>query len=59
MILDKNGEECRNAIVVDITKDANGLIVVCHEDKRHGFEDGDCVTFYEVQVMTQVNGQKF
>jgi ubiquitin-activating enzyme E1 len=54
MVGDKNGEECRNAIVVGISQDAQGLVCV-HEDKRHGFEDDDWVTFSEVQGMTEVN----
>lgn len=46
-ISDKNGEEIRNCIVVDITQEETG-VVLCHEDKRHGFEDDDWVTFREV-----------
>lgn len=30
-----------------------------HEDKRHGFEDGDYVRFKEVKGMTEVNGPIF
>jgi hypothetical protein len=30
-----------------------------HEDKRHPFQDGDFVTFKEVQGMTEVNGKSF
>lgn len=55
---DQNGEECKSAIIVGITKDKDGL-VYSHEDKRHGFEDGDWVTFKEVKGMEQVNGKLY
>ena len=55
---DQNGEENRSAIIVGITKDSEGL-VYSHEDKRHGFEDGDYITFKEVKGMTEVNGKLF
>lgn len=41
-----------------ITQDPEGL-VYSHEDKRHGFEDGDYISFKEVKGMTQVNGKQF
>lgn len=31
-------------------------MVTCLDDARHGFESGDCVTFTEVQGMTELNG---
>lgn len=55
---DLNGEEVRSAILVGITKDTEG-VVYSHEDKRHGFEDGDTVVFKEVKGMTEVNGKQF
>ena len=57
-IFDKDGEECRQAIIASITNDEVGL-VTCHDEKRHGYVDGDWVTFREVKGMTQINGQKF
>ena len=33
--------------------------VTTHEEKRHGFVDGDHVKFKEVEGMTEVNGQQF
>lgn len=39
---DFNGEENKNCIVTMITKEENGIVTV-HEDKRHGFEDGQTV----------------
>jgi ubiquitin-activating enzyme E1 len=48
---DKTGEDNKNALVVNITKEKDGIVTV-HEDKRHPFIDGDTVTFREVQGMT-------
>eukprot|EP00743_Colponemidia_sp_Colp-15_P000554 GILK01000622.1.p1 GENE.GILK01000622.1~~GILK01000622.1.p1 ORF type:complete len:1037 (+),score=209.76 GILK01000622.1:77-3187(+) len=53
-VFDKDGEEPRSAIVSNITKDTAGVVFV-HEDKRHGLQDGDYVTFSEVQGMVEVN----
>ena len=36
-------------------KDKEG-IVTCLEETRHGLQDGDFVTFSEVQGMTELNG---
>ena len=57
-VFDKNGENTKSAIIVNITSEANGVVTV-HEDKKHGFEDGDSVTFKEVQGMKEINGQTF
>jgi ubiquitin-activating enzyme E1 len=54
IVQDKNGEESRSFIVANITQEGAGVVTV-HEDKRHTFEDGDFVTFHEVQGMTQLN----
>jgi ubiquitin-activating enzyme E1 len=40
-----------------VSKDADG-VVACIEDQRHGLEDGDYVTFSEVQGMTELNGME-
>mmetsp|Transcript_39870 Transcript_39870/g.105459 ORF Transcript_39870/g.105459 Transcript_39870/m.105459 type:complete len:828 (-) Transcript_39870:26-2509(-) len=56
-VFDKDGEEPRHAIVAGISKENPGA-VACHQDKRHGFQDGDYVTFREVQGMTELNGSK-
>lgn len=34
-------------------------MISTHDEKRHGFEDGDTVTFSEVEGMTEVNGKNF
>jgi len=51
---DKTGEECKNVIISAISNDEKA-IVTCHEDKRHDLEDGDYVTFSEVQGMSEIN----
>jgi ubiquitin-activating enzyme E1 len=51
---DADGEETKSFIVVNVDK-ANPAIVTVHEDKRHKFQDGDYVTFREVQGMTELN----
>lgn len=53
-VFDKDGEEPRSALVVGVTQEEAGT-VHCHQDKRHGFQDGDWVTFREVQGMVELN----
>ena len=38
-----------------VLQDSEG-VVTCLDEARHGYEDGDFVTFTEVQGMTEVNG---
>lgn len=38
-----------------LNQDEEGL-VTCLDETRHGLEDGDFVTFTEVQGMTELNG---
>lgn len=54
---DKDGEEPRNAIVAAVTQENPGTVHTHHE-RRHGFQDGDWVTFREVQGMTELNNSK-
>lgn len=42
-------------MIASVSKEANG-IVTCLDETRHGFEDGDYVTFSEVQGMKELNG---
>jgi len=37
-------------------KQDNEGLVTCLDESRHGLEDGDFVTFSEVQGMTELNG---
>lgn len=55
---DKDGEECLSTIITSISNDENSIVTV-HDDKRHGFQDGDWVTFREVEGMTEVNDKLF
>lgn len=36
--------------------DQENSVVTCLDESRHGLEDGDYVTFSEVQGMTELNG---
>ena len=58
LVFDKDGEECLHTIITSISNDEHSVVTV-NDDKRHGFQDGDWITFYEVEGMTEVNGQKF
>ncbi|RVE45758.1 hypothetical protein evm_009606 [Chilo suppressalis] len=54
-VVDVTGENPVSAMVADITHDYEA-VVTCLDDTRHGLEDGDYVTFSEVQGMTELNG---
>lgn len=54
-VLDTTGENPVSVIIAGVTQEAEG-VVTCLDETRHGFEDGDYVTFSEVQGMTQLNG---
>ena len=53
-ITDTTGEEPLTAQIASVSKDAEGM-VTCLDEHRHGFEDGDYVTFSEVRGMTELN----
>ncbi|KAE9406021.1 ubiquitin activating enzyme [Gymnopus androsaceus JB14] len=53
--VDPTGEQPLTGMVVSVDKDGEGL-VTCLDETRHGLEDGDFVTFSEVQGMTELNG---
>eukprot|EP00291_Cryptomonas_curvata_P023224 CAMPEP_0172160716 /NCGR_PEP_ID=MMETSP1050-20130122/5715_1 /TAXON_ID=233186 /ORGANISM="Cryptomonas curvata, Strain CCAP979/52" /LENGTH=504 /DNA_ID=CAMNT_0012830515 /DNA_START=177 /DNA_END=1687 /DNA_ORIENTATION=- len=55
VVTDDNGENPAQAMVSHISQDSPGLVTTLDE-QRHGFEDGDLVTFTEVQGMVEVNG---
>lgn len=42
-------------MIASVTKDVEG-VVTCLDETRHGMEDGDYVTFSEVQGMVELNG---
>ncbi|CAA9999901.1 unnamed protein product [Nesidiocoris tenuis] len=54
-VVDTNGENPVSAMIANVTREENA-VVTCHDDARHGLEDGDYVTFSEVQGMTELNG---
>ena len=53
-IIDTNGEEPLHGMIANISKEQEG-IVTCLDEVRHGLEDGDYVTFKEIQGMTELN----
>lgn len=55
---DPTGEEVKQAIVAAITNDSPGQVTT-HEEKRHGFVDGDYVRFKEVEGMSEVNNNQY
>ncbi|XP_047533623.1 ubiquitin-like modifier-activating enzyme 1 [Vanessa atalanta] len=54
-VIDVTGENPVSAMVADITHEYEA-VVTCLDDTRHGLEDGDYVTFSEVQGMSELNG---
>ncbi|KAG0727138.1 Ubiquitin-like modifier-activating enzyme 1 [Chionoecetes opilio] len=56
-VVDTNGEPPVSTMVAGISKEESS-VVTCLDESRHGLEDGDCVTFSEVQGMTELNGCK-
>ncbi|KAL0574314.1 E1 ubiquitin-activating protein [Marasmius crinis-equi] len=52
--VDPTGEQPLSGMIVSVSKDQDGL-VTCLDETRHGLEDGDFVTFSEVQGMTELN----
>ncbi|KAG6841309.1 hypothetical protein C0991_012308 [Blastosporella zonata] len=53
--VDPTGEQPLTGMIVSVNQDGEGL-VTCLDETRHGLEDGDFVTFTEVQGMTELNG---
>ena len=54
-VVDTTGEPPVSSMVASISRDAEG-VVTCLDDTRHGMEDGDYVTFSEIQGMNELNG---
>ncbi|OWF35050.1 ubiquitin-like modifier-activating enzyme 1 isoform X2 [Mizuhopecten yessoensis] len=53
-VYDNDGEQPISNMVASITTDTDG-IVTCLDEARHGYSDGDHVTFAEIKGMTQLN----
>lgn len=56
-VTDSTGENPISVMVAGVTKEEQG-VVTCMDESRHGFQDGDYVTFQEVQGMAEINGCK-
>jgi len=56
-VIDATGENPLTGMVADVLKDTEG-VVTCLDETRHGLEDGDYVSFSEVQGMTELNAMK-
>jgi len=54
---DPDGEEPKSVILAGITQENPGAVHTHHE-RRHGFQDGDWVTFREVEGMAELNASK-
>lgn len=54
VVRDVKGEQPLSAMIASISKEKDS-VVTCLEETRHGFEDGDYVTFSEVQGMVELN----
>ncbi|KAH8234400.1 hypothetical protein KR038_009109 [Drosophila bunnanda] len=54
-IFDQDGAQPVSTMIASITHDGQG-VVTCLDETRHGFNDGDYVTFSEVQGMQELNG---
>ena len=54
-VVDTTGEPPVSSMVASISRDTEG-VVTCLDDSRHGMEDGDYVTFSEIQGMVELNG---
>ncbi|XP_036389161.1 ubiquitin-like modifier-activating enzyme 1 [Megalops cyprinoides] len=55
-VTDSNGETPVSALISHISK-ANPGIVTCTDEQRHGFEDGEHVTFSDLRGMTELNNR--
>lgn len=52
-VYDTNGAQPLSAMIASISKDKDG-VVTCLDESRHGFEDGDYVTFTEVSFLVSL-----
>ncbi|KAJ2617152.1 E1 ubiquitin-activating protein [Coemansia sp. RSA 1365] len=54
VVVDPTGEEALSGMVASIEQGPDA-VVTCLDESRHGLEDGQYVTFSEVQGMTELN----
>nr|CAH8849192.1 unnamed protein product [Trichobilharzia regenti] len=55
VVYDPTGEDPPSTMIQQIEQSKKGL-VTCLEETRHGFQDGNYVTFSEVKGMVELNG---
>eukprot|EP00795_Rhopilema_esculentum_P000847 gene847-10594_t len=55
VVNDTNGEQPMSYMIASVTRDKEG-VVTCLDETRHGYEDGNHVTFAEVKGMKELNG---
>ncbi|KAL7068059.1 ubiquitin-activating enzyme E1 family protein [Cryptosporidium serpentis] len=55
-VFDSTGEEPKSAIIANISKGSSPTTVTCLAEKILPFQDGDYVTFREIQGMLELNG---
>jgi len=55
VISDKDGNQPVSVMITAITREEKS-VVTCLDETRHGLEDGDYVTFSEVEGMLELNG---
>ncbi|CAH8497265.1 unnamed protein product [Schistosoma turkestanicum] len=55
VLYDPTGELAPSVMIQQVEKSKQGL-VTCLEETRHGFQDGDYVSFSEVKGMVELNG---
>eukprot|EP00039_Didymoeca_costata_P007978 m.106253 g.106253 ORF g.106253 m.106253 type:complete len:1031 (+) comp13900_c0_seq4:341-3433(+) len=57
-VVDSTGEDLKECFISDITNAVDGIVTVI-DNHMHNLEDGDHVTFREVEGMTELNGKQF
>lgn len=55
LCVDTNGEQTLQGMLVGIDQDKEAMVTTLDES-RHGLEDGDFVTFSEIEGMEELNG---
>lgn len=57
-VFDATGEEGKSIHIAGISQEEVGVVYL-HDEKKHGLNDGDTVSFREVKGMTEINGQQY
>lgn len=56
---DKDGTEPKAVLISSVVRDADGLVITCHDETRHELETGDYVKFTEIQGLDGLLTQEF